>query len=240
LLLISIGLTSCKRTPAPPTAHVPPPVGLIPISQQFEFSDQSVTNQGTGFLARTPGGHVVCLTSAHFLNREGPRMVRAKLSLRETGASLGETTKSFGLPGEAPDDGINSIYADRRADYLAFWLSDQRPHPEGSAEPLALDDRKTIPEGERVWLPFVDYQNGRQQTLEEGTVVRCAMNWTMVDLRERLTHHQPEHRPGNWNAFNVREQKPDQTLARAGLRHPPGLGRSRGRKQRTTPQRQHR
>jgi hypothetical protein len=113
-------------------------------------------------------------------------MVRAKLSLRENGVSLGETTKSLGPPGEAPDDGVNSNHADRRSDYLALWLNDQSPRPKEAADALALDDRKTIPLGERVWLPFVDYQNGRQQTLEEGTVTDSRTAWTLVTLDRRI------------------------------------------------------
>jgi hypothetical protein len=110
-------------------------------------------------------------------------MVRAKLFLRENAAAIGETTKSFGPPGEEPD---HSGHADRRRDYLALWLSDQSPRPQQAAEPLVLDDRKTIPVGERVWLPFVDYQHQRPQTLEEGTVVTSMANWIMVKLDHRI------------------------------------------------------
>jgi hypothetical protein len=81
------------------------------------------------------------------------------------------------------DDGP---HADRRSDYVALWLSDQSPRPQEAAQALALDDRKAIPPGERVWLPFVDYANQRPQTLEEGTVVNSTATWTMVKLDRRI------------------------------------------------------
>lgn len=54
------------------------PTGQIVLRQVFEFADGDTREQGMGFLARTSGGRTVVVTSSHFLDFDGPAMVRAR------------------------------------------------------------------------------------------------------------------------------------------------------------------
>src|ERR1700689_3787088 len=65
--------TSSNRSQKPAdTRPVEPPNQPILFQPMLIWQDAQPTQQGTGFLAKAPGGKVVGVTSGHFLNRQGP------------------------------------------------------------------------------------------------------------------------------------------------------------------------
>lgn len=124
---------------------VPAPTGQLVLNQTLDFSDGEQTMQGSSFLARTPGGSVVIVTAAHFLDFDGPALVR--LSVFGDG-QVATSTVAFGPPGNA---GVDSPAedVDLRPDYVLLVPESE---PVG-ATVLEMDDRPLPRRGEKVWMP---------------------------------------------------------------------------------------
>jgi hypothetical protein len=124
---------------------VPAPTGQLVLSQTLDFSDGEQTMQGSSFLARTPGGSVVIVTAAHFLDFDGPALVRLS-AFGEV--DVATSTVAFGMPGNAGIDSPAEA-VDLRPDYVLLMPESE---PVG-ATVLEMDDRPLPRRGEKVWMP---------------------------------------------------------------------------------------
>lgn len=124
---------------------VPAPTGQLVLSQTLDFANGDQTMQGSSFLARTPGGNIVIVTAAHFLDFDGPALTR--LSVFGEG-SVATSTVAFGPPGNA---GVDSPAedVDLRPDYVLLVPESE---PVG-ATVLVMDERALPGRGEKVWMP---------------------------------------------------------------------------------------
>ncbi|MFN7020672.1 MAG: hypothetical protein ACK4WH_04995 [Phycisphaerales bacterium] len=155
LVVMFILVTSaCKPQPSnprTPVRPVAPPTGNIVLMQRFDFADGSQDLLGTAFFARTPGGRVVGVTSAHFLDFDGPCLKSATWITRD-GDEIGFATHSLGRPGNAGI--LTDTLVDLRSDYLLLHPArDINPAAAGYAV-LEFDARAGPAAGERVWLPI--------------------------------------------------------------------------------------
>jgi hypothetical protein len=164
-------LTTAASSYVQAASGVPAPTGQLVLSQTLDFSDGDQTMQGSSFLARTPGGSVVIVTAAHFLDFEGPALER--LSVFGEG-KVATSTVAFGPPGNAGEDSPTS--RDYREDYLLL-LPETEPV---GATVLEMDERARTSIGEKVWLPDLVGFGIRKQVLWTGTVADAKPGYVAV------------------------------------------------------------
>lgn len=129
----------------PITGEVPPPKNPFLFQPRFYWASGAITSQGTGFFIRTGNGNTVAITSAHFINFNGPALRSVEwLSLVE-GKPQATLTQLWGSPGNA---GVLKPL-DLRSDFLVFFVPTKVPED----FKISLDARPSIPSGERIWLP---------------------------------------------------------------------------------------
>ncbi len=138
-------LPGCRTEPESAAVETKkPPEGVFLYQPQFHFQNGKTTNQGTGFFVQAPGDRILAVTSAHFLDFDGPKMMLAEwISIPEGNVSA-EFAHSFGKPG---DGGTSEPY-DLRRDYLILV-----PKSPVQEEALWLDERIKPNVGEKVWFP---------------------------------------------------------------------------------------
>ena len=95
---------------------VEPPKHRVVFQPFLLWLDAEPTQQGTGFFAQTPKGDVVAITSAHFLNSDGPPLIGAAWMDVKTFAAVDVFTHSLGNPGKGRD--FRQGKTDLRSDYL--------------------------------------------------------------------------------------------------------------------------
>jgi len=145
------------------------------LQPQFQWADQTTTQHGTASFVKTADGRVVALTSAHFINFSGPRLLSIEWLNAKTQKLIATSTRSWGMPGK------EGCYAplDLRSDYLLAVLDQDIP----TQSALELDERVMPEVGERVWFP--------QKTGETiaGTVIesRCEYLKVKLDKETELT-----------------------------------------------------
>lgn len=154
---------------------VPLPQGRVVFQPVFRWEDGAITAQGTGFVIQTPAGIHAGVTSAHFINFEGPPLLAASWNDVVTDEVVAQFRKSWGKPGNAGSD------SDLRADYLILPA-------EGLIEKVAaleLDERPLIPLGERVYFPNKAGQKNGYVWLE-GSVVQASSKKIAVKLDHEI------------------------------------------------------
>lgn len=188
-LLMLFPLLGCgdraRNTPnpiAPREAVVPvvvAPSRPILFQPMFNWLDSEPSYQGTGFFAKAPNGKIAAVTSAHFLDRDGPLLLEAKWLDIRTRKPIATFTTSWGLPGNA---GTTMPIVDLRPDYLLL------PAPDGIDADLALDldPREILSRDERVWFPNNDPAAATGYQLISGTVSEASANYTVITLDERV------------------------------------------------------
>jgi len=135
------------------------------------------THQGTGFLATTPGGQVVGITSAHFVNFDGPPLLEVRWLRIGTAQAVARFDRSLGPPGSA---GLTEPKLDLRPDYLLLV-----GHVSASeVKTLELDERPNPEIGEKVWLPNKDPAAESGYRLIPGTVGAAAPTHSAVHFRQ--------------------------------------------------------
>lgn len=140
-----------KKTPAVQVKDAPSSLeGIITLDQELQFADGRVTEQGLGFLARTPSGAIAGVTSAHFLDQEGPRLVR--IVWRADGKLVATATRSYGPAGN--EGVVTTDRVDLRSDYLALVLDAPPLEQESKIEVLELETGGIPANNEAVWLPY--------------------------------------------------------------------------------------
>lgn len=185
--VMAMGVGCEKRAAVVATSvAVPPPVGEIALDQRLEFADGSETFQGHGFLARSPSGTVVGVTSAHFLDQNGPKLKRLTMWTVRDGEKRDVMTATMSL-GRAGDEGIVSkTNVDLSNDRLILM-------PERAVEVaglgigvMTLDKRMTIPEGEKVWLPYADFEHPKGPELVPGVVTASDVGGSVIELERDI------------------------------------------------------
>lgn len=167
------GLRQAEAEIAASKVTVPAPTGQLVLSQTLDFSDGDQTMQGSSFLARTPGGSVVIVTAAHFLDFDGPALVRVSVFGE---GEVATSTVAFGPPGNA---GIDSPAedVDLRPDYILL-VPESEP---AGATVLAMDDRPLPSRGEKVWMPdAIGAMMEPHGELLTGIVDETDQGWIMI------------------------------------------------------------
>lgn len=139
---------------------------------EFQWADRSTTQQGTGSFVRASNGKVIGLTSAHFIDFSGPRLLKADWLDIKSGKSIATTTRSWGKPGRAG----SYEPLDLRPDYLLLVM-------EGDIDPqsiLEIDSRNLAEVGERVLFPN---KNG---DVSAGTIQEAKDTYLIVKLDKKV------------------------------------------------------
>jgi len=152
------------------------PTGPLLFQPTFHFADGETTQQGTGFFIKRESGQAVGVTSAHFLDFEGPKMMAAEWLTIPEENSVAKFKYSLGSPG----NGGRDEPIDLRSDY--FLLVDEGV-PEAIVS-LKLDDRIKPDVGERVWFPNKNWDALEGHTFVGGTVMESVSEYSLVVLDE--------------------------------------------------------
>jgi hypothetical protein len=146
----------------------------------FIWAGSDDTYQGTGFFAKAPNGKIAAVSSAHFLERNGPPLLEAKWLNVHTSKPVATFTLSWGTPGRA---GTRYPAVDLRSDYLLM------PAPESVSADLALelDPRPKPTRNERIWFPNKDDTLPLGYRVVAGTVVESDETYSVVVLDEEIT-----------------------------------------------------
>lgn len=146
VMLIPLMCGCSEPRPEPP--QVAPPVGPLLYQPAFVWSTRKTSHQGTGFLAKTTRGKIVGVTSAHFIDFDGPVLLGAAWLDVTTGKPVARFRRSHGPPGRHPQ--ANPI--DLRMDYLLLCDEDIPL----DLPILELDLRLLPDRRERIWFPDKD------------------------------------------------------------------------------------
>lgn len=164
----------------PPAPAAGPPGKRILFQPMFTWLGAEPTYQGTGFFAKAPNGKIAAVSSAHFLDRDGPALLEAKWLEVPTGKPVASFTRSWGVPGHA---GTRRPVVDLRSDYLLM------PAPEAITADLALelDSRPRPKRDERIWFPDKDDSLPLGYRVVAGTVVESEEKYSAVVLDKEIT-----------------------------------------------------
>lgn len=145
----------------------------------FVWKGADGTYQGTGFFVKAPNGKIAAVSSAHFLDRDGPPLLEAKWLNVFTSEPIATFTRSWGMPGR---EGTSLPTPDFRTDYLLM------PAPESTSLDLTLelDSRPTPAIGERIWFPNKDDTLPLGHRVVAGTVVVADEKHSGIVLDEEI------------------------------------------------------
>ena len=184
---------------------VPMPLGALICQPNFHFSDGSKTEQGTGFFVAASDEEILGVTSAHFINFDGPALTSAGWAGVDTGDVIALFTHSYGPPGNAG----NEVTGDLRPDYLIFSGSEIGTHH----TILELDARQQPEIGEPVWLPNKDASQDWGHRMLTGKVEEAQAEFTLVRLDNYITLQSQSGSP----IISQRTGKVIGTLSRGGM-----------------------
>ncbi len=150
----------------------------IVFQPKFEWADSTTTHQGTGSFVRAPNGSVVALTSAHFINFFGPKLVQASWLDIKTKQPIATFTCSWGIPGR------EGCYApmDLRSDYLMLVVEGEIP----ATSVLEIDDREIAEVDERVWFPNKNPQAPLGYERIDGKITEAQNGYSIVILDTKI------------------------------------------------------
>ena len=158
---------------------VGPPDRIILFQPMFVWAGSEPTYQGTGFFAKAPNNKIVAVTSAHFLNMNGPPLQEAKWLDVRTNKWVATFTLSWGTPGRS---GTRHPLLDLRSDYLLMPAS-------SSITPdkvLELDSRPKPKLKERIWFPNKDETAPLGHQVVAGSVVESDEKYSIVILDKEV------------------------------------------------------
>jgi iron-sulfur cluster assembly accessory protein len=174
-----------KKAPTPvpartaPSAPAGPPQGTVVFQPMFVWADGTTTLQGTGFFAAAPGGRVAAVTSAHLINKDGPRLLEARWINVRSGDTAATFSSSWGTPG---DGGRTEPQPDLRLDYLLFPATKA---PDRAAV-LEFDPRPKPTVGERIHFPNKDESADPGHKWVEGAVSEADEKFVTVLLDQKI------------------------------------------------------
>jgi hypothetical protein len=141
---------------------------------QFLWADHSCTQQGTGSLIKGPNGSVIGLTSAHFINFNGPQLLEVQWLDVRTGKPIARSLKSYGMPGhEGSYDPL-----DLKSDYFLLLVEDDLE----TQKILEIDNRNSAELGERVWFPDKRATANLGYHLIGGTLTKVNTDYLLITL----------------------------------------------------------
>ena len=169
--------------------QVRPPDRPVVFQPVLLWQNGEPTAQGTGFFVKAPGGKVAAVSSAHFIDFDGPPLMSAKWIDVRTSEPVATFTRSWGPPG---DGGTNERPPDLRTDYWIMPVDAKAPET-GAAEAkaaaaaaLELDPRDKPALGEKVWLPNKNPKARLGFDLVEGAVVETGVKYSLVRLDDDI------------------------------------------------------
>lgn len=175
-LLATITIAGCQPTDFARRPKTLPPTNRIIFQPHFTWADGRESQQGTGFIARFPDGKVLGVTSAHFLDFDGPPLVEARWLDVVRDREVVKYAKSHGKPGrEGTYDPV-----DMRSDYLLVIPGTVPP----TESILPMDERNEPAVGERVWLPDKNPKFSAGYHVVEGVVTDVAYEYVEVVMYE--------------------------------------------------------
>ncbi len=155
-----------------------PPEGSLLFQPTFYFANGKKTQQGTGFIVSGKNGEPVGVTSAHFLNFEGPQMLEAEWVAIPDENVAARFIYSLGPPGDAGQ----TEPLDLRTDYLIL-IGDRNPQ---MTNMLVLDERAQPDVGERIWFPNKDWNDPVGHVFVTGTVEESGNEYSYIALDEEI------------------------------------------------------
>lgn len=167
--------TNAAATAAP---MMPAPRGQLLYQPNFYWSDGEETAQGTGFFVKAPSGKLAAVTSAHFIDPDGPALVKAQWQTIDGEKLVATLSKSWGPPGK-----LGRSKFDQRRDYLLFPVTEEIQVP----TVLELDPRPRVQDGELVW--FVDKDgstSAADQRVVSGSVTLESPLALVIELDEEI------------------------------------------------------
>ena len=153
----------------------PGPTTMVVYQPVFRWKNGQSSAQGTGFFAKAPNGKIVAVSSAHYLQRNGPPLLEAAWCNVVTGEPVASASTSWGSVGSA---GKMSPEINLRSDYLLLPVEDALK-PE---EVLEFDLRSMPKVGERVWLPDKKASTEIGHDNVAGTVTEATEKYIAVEL----------------------------------------------------------
>jgi hypothetical protein len=150
----------------------------IVFQPEMKWEDGSKTRQGTGSFVKTPNGKLVGMTSAHFIDFSGPKLLEVDWLDIKTEKPIAISVKSWGVPGrEGSYDPL-----DLRSDYLLLLMEGDI----ASKTILEIDSRTSIAVGERVWFPNKNAKAKAGYDLIEGKVTKANEAYLLVKLEKEV------------------------------------------------------
>lgn len=161
-----------------PNVLISSPGKNIVFQPQFKWANHTCTQQGTGSFLKTPTGKVIGLTSAHFINFSGPKLLQVDWLDIRTKKTIATSVKSWGAPG------CEGSYhpLDLRSDYMLMVI-------EGnicSESLLEIDHRNATEVGERIWFPNKNAEAFFGYDLIEGTITEVKNTHIIVLLDQSI------------------------------------------------------
>lgn len=138
------------------------PYKNIVFQPQFNWANHTCTQQGTGSFIKTSSGCIIGVTSAHFINFSGPKLLKVDWLDIRTKKTIATSVKSWGMPGH--EGCYNPL--DLRSDYI-LMIIEGNVH---SQNILEIDLRNLVEIGERIWFPNKNPKEHRGYDLIEGTI----------------------------------------------------------------------
>jgi hypothetical protein len=154
------------------------PSKAIVFQPQFKWANQTWTEQGTGSFIRGEKGAVIGLTSAHFIDFSGPRLIEVSWLDIRTKKGIATSVNCWGMPGK---EGCYDPL-DLRSDYILMLI-------EGTIDPgslLSLDERSGPEVGERVWFPNKNPRAALGFDLIDGKVSKACDTHLEITLNQGI------------------------------------------------------
>lgn len=149
-------ITPEERDEKPPA--IAAPRGQILYQPVFNWAGGEQTAQGTGFFVKAPNGKFAAVTSAHFVEPDGPALLNATWQTIDGEQIAAKLTKSWGPPGK-----LGGSKYDQRSDYLLFPAQPLFDLP----QVLEFDSRPQVEDDEPIW--FVD-KDGSKSAAEQRVI----------------------------------------------------------------------
>jgi len=161
-----------------PPANPPKPAlpgGRIVFQPEWTYTNKEPQYQGTGFFVKNKAGKIIAVTSAHFIDFDGPPLEKAVWLYAEDGTNIATMTQAWGKPGHAG----TMQPPDLRSDYLLLKGPDKlKP----GVAVLEIDERGYPRVGERIWFPCKTSGFANGFTLIEGAVAKSSDKAVYVRL----------------------------------------------------------
>lgn len=166
-----------KKKQIPPASPPKPalPGGRIVFQPEWTYANKEPQYQGTGFFVKNKAGKIIAVTSAHFIDFDGPPLEKAVWLYAEDGTNIATMTQAWGKPGHAG----TMQPPDLRSDH--FLLKGPDKLKPGVAV-LEIDERGYPRVGERIWFPCKTSGFANGFTVIEGAVAKSSDKAVYVRL----------------------------------------------------------